>query len=168
MAIEWRQRAIRFNMRGGPRKELSMTQGRLAGAAAMLAVAIAVGWMPNARSQPSASSGSVPKQVHLVMDGTKIVASNVKLNRFDELKLQAQEKVREQKVGEAVAVVVTNQRIVAYGVLSGWRDIDRQPNEVIESVSAQDFAGLIVTSQRLLNFNGETGIWAEQKRSINR
>ncbi|RPI49046.1 MAG: hypothetical protein EHM55_24540, partial [Acidobacteria bacterium] len=53
------------------------------------------------------TAGNVPKQVHLVADSGRILASNVRLNRFDELKLQAQERIREQKVGEAVAVVIT-------------------------------------------------------------
>jgi hypothetical protein len=114
------------------------------------------------------TSGNVPKQVHLVIDGNTIIASNVRLNRFDELKLAAQERIREQRVGEAVAVVVTNQRILAYGLLAGWRSMDRAPNETVESVSAEDFAGLIVTDQRMLNFNGETGVWAEQRRRVSR
>ena len=115
-----------------------------------------------------AQNANVPKQVHLVQDGNRILASNVRLNRFDELKLGAQERIREQRVGEAVAIVVTNQRIIAYGVLSGWVPMDRAVNETIESVSAEDYAGLIVTDQRMLNFNGETGIWAEQKRRVSR
>jgi len=115
-----------------------------------------------------AQSSYVPKQVHLVADGGKLFASNVKLNRFDELKLDAQERVQDQQVGAAVAVVITNQRITAYGVLSGWRSVDRIPNEQIESVMAEDYAGVIVTSVRLLNFNGETGVWATQKRAVAR
>ena len=115
-----------------------------------------------------AQHANVPKQVHLVQDGNRILASNVRLNRFDELKLGAQERVREQRVGEAVAVVVTNQRIIAYGVLSGWIPMDRVANEAIESVSAEDYAALIVTDRRMLNFNGETGIWAEQDRRVSR
>jgi hypothetical protein len=114
------------------------------------------------------TAGNVPKQVHLVADSGRILASNVRLNRFDELKLQAQERIREQKVGEAVAVVITNQRLIAYGVLSGWRSVDRSPNEQIESVSAEDYAVLIVTSQRMLNFNGESGAWGEQRRAVSR
>ena len=115
------------------------------------------------------SGGSyVPKQVHLVNDGAKLFASNVKLNRFDELKLDAQERVLDQQVGAAVAVVITNQRIVAYGVLSGWRSLARIPNENIESVTAEDYAGLIVTSIRMLNFNGETGVFAERRRAVAR
>ena len=114
------------------------------------------------------TSANVPKQVHLVQDGNRILASNVRLNRFDELKLSAQERIREQKVGEAVAIVVTNQRIIAYGVLSGWVSMDRVANETIQSVSAEDYAALIVTDQRMLNFNGESGVWAEQKRRVSR
>jgi hypothetical protein len=116
----------------------------------------------------AAQSGYVPKQVHLVSDNGKLFASNVKLNRFDELKLDAQERVLDSQVGAAVAVVITNQRIVAYGVLSGWRSVDRMPSEQIESITAEDYAGVIVTSSRLLNFNGETGVWAAQKRAVAR
>ena len=129
--------------------------------------ALAVAMAP-ADAQHTAGTGSVPKQVHLVLDGNRIIASNVRLNRFDELKLAAQERIREQRVGEAVAVVVTNQRIIAYGVLSGWVSMDRAPNEAIQSVSAEDFAALIVTDRRMLNFNGETGVWAEQRRGVSR
>jgi hypothetical protein len=114
------------------------------------------------------SAGNVPKQVHLIVDGNTLVASNVRLNRFDELRLDARERIREQRVGEAVAVVVTNQRIIAYGVLSGWRAIDLEPDEAIQSVSAEDFAGLVVSDRRMLNFNGETGVWAEQQRRVRR
>ena len=46
----------------------------------------------------------VPKQVHLVADGDKLFASNVKFNRFDELKLSAQERVLDQQVGAARGV----------------------------------------------------------------
>jgi hypothetical protein len=116
----------------------------------------------------AAQSNYVPKQVHLVNDNGKLFASNVKLNRFDELKLDAQERVLDSQVGAAVAVVITNQRITAYGVLSGWRSVDRTPNEQIESITAEDYAGVIVTSSRLLNFNGETGVWAAQKRTVAR
>jgi hypothetical protein len=123
---------------------------------------------PAVQAHAQHATGNVPKQVHLVLDGNRILASNVRLNRFDELKLGAQERIREQQVGEAVAIVVTNRRIIAYGVLSGWVAMDRVANETIQSVSAEDYAGLIVTDQRMLNFNGETGVWAEQRRRVSR
>ena len=136
---------------------------------ALALVGVAVAAMAAALPVHAQNTGSnVPKQVHLVQDGNRIMASNVRLNRFDELKLGAQEHVREQKVGAGVAVVVTNQRIVAYGVLSGWVETDRVANEAIQSISAEDYAVLIVTDLRMLNFNGETGVWAEQRRRVSR
>jgi len=132
------------------------------------ALCCALAWLVALGGSAGAQSGYVPKQVHLVNDNGKLFASNVKLNRFDELKLDAQERVLDQQVGAAIAVVITNQRITAYGVLSGWRSVDRMPNEQIESIMAEDYAGVIVTSNRLLNFNGETGVWAAQKRTVAR
>src|SRR5215467_11346655 len=96
---------------------------------------------------PASAQGDanyVAKQVHLVNDNGRLFASNIKLNRFDELKLDAQERVVDQQEGAGVAVVVTNQRIVAYGVLSGWRPMHLLPNEQIESIMAEDYAGVIV------------------------
>jgi hypothetical protein len=110
----------------------------------------------------------VPKQVHLVEDGNRLIASNVRFSRFDELKLDGRERVQKTAVGEAVIVVVTNQRLIAYGVVSGWRPIDRLAGEQIDTVSAQDYGGLIVTSQRLLNFNGQSGVWGERDRRASR
>ena len=129
----------------------------------LLGVAIAIATTaPHSHAQ----NAGVPKQVHLVQDGNRILASNVRLNRFDELKLSAQERVLDQQVGAAVAVVITNRRISAYGVLSGWRSLDRIPNEQIQSVTAEDYAGLIVTSMRMVNFNGQNGVFAERKRAV--
>jgi hypothetical protein len=134
----------------------------------VLACVVVASAFPGLIALAQDDASRVSKQVHLVVDGAKLFASNVKLNRFDELKLDAQERVLDQKVGAAVAVVITNQRIAAYGVLSGWRSVDRMPNEQIERITAEDFAGVIVTSSRLLNFNGETGVWAAQKRAVGR
>jgi hypothetical protein len=142
--------------------------GRGPRAAALCCVLACLAALGGPVAPVAAQNGYVPKQVHLVTDNGKLFASNVKLNRFDELKLDAQERVLDQQVGAAVAVVITNQRIVAYGVLSGWRSIDRMPNEQVESITAEDYAGVIVTSSRLLNFNGETGVWAAQKRAVAR
>jgi hypothetical protein len=113
------------------------------------------------------ASGDVPKTVHFIVDGNRLVASNVRFNRFDELRLNAQERVDSSSEGDAVIVVVTNQRVIAYGAVSGWRSIDRVPNERVESVSAEDYAGLVVTNRRMLNFNGESGVWGERDRTVN-
>jgi len=113
---------------------------------------------------PQVISQGVPKQVELVVEGNRLVASNVRFSRFDEHRLNAQERIADTQTGKAVIVVVTNQNIIAYGVLSGWRSMSRVPNERIETVSAEDFGALVVTSERMLNFNGESGSWGERKR----
>jgi hypothetical protein len=136
-------------------------------AAVCAATVVALGLLPAPSSAQSRSAG-VPKQVHLVVDRNSLMASNVRLNRFDELKLNAQERIRDRRVGEAVIIVITNQRIIAYGVVSGWRSRALAPNEQIESIAAEDYAGLVVTSRRLLNFNGETGVWAQHDRATGR
>jgi hypothetical protein len=118
--------------------------------------------------QLSAAQPQVPKQVHLVIDGNRLIASNIKLSRFDELQLAARERVRETEEGSAVILVATNQRMLAYGSTTGWRSINRVANEEVLSLSAEDYAGLIVTNQRLLNFNAETGVWAEYDRGAAR
>lgn len=147
-----------------PRREPAARSARLRPMIRALLAALAlVLWMP-APAWTQIVAGDVPKQVDLVVDGDRLIASNVRFSRFDELVLRARERIRDMAVGEAVIVVVTSQRIIAYGALSGWRSIDRKANEQIESVSAQDFGGLIVTSKRLLNFNGESGVFGEQTR----
>jgi len=140
--------------------QISVASLRAACAVGLLALLL---WFPGA-ARPQIIEGEVPKQVYLVVDQDRLVASNVRFSRFDEFELDARERVRETAIGQAVIVVVTNQNIVAYGVLSGWRSIDLRPKEEIESVSAQDYGGFVVTSKRFLNFNGQSGVWGEQSR----
>jgi hypothetical protein len=119
-------------------------------------------------SAAAAAQTTVSKQVHLVVDGTRLIASNIKLSRFDEIQLAPRERIRDSQEGGGVILVATNQRMIAYGATTGWRAINRAANEELVSLTAEDFAGLVVTSQRLLNFNAETGIWAEYDRSAAR
>lgn len=109
---------------------------------------------------------AVRKQVFLVIDGDRLVASNVLANGFAEFRLDARERVLDSAEGEGVIIVVTNQRLLAYGTYSGWSARDLNSNESIEMISAVDYAGLIVTSRRMLNFNGETGAWGERQRRV--
>ena len=113
-------------------------------------------------------SDAVPKEVHLVVSGKRLIASNVRFSRFDELKLQAREHILQQAEGEAVIVVVTNQRLIGYGVLSGWRPMRTQAGERVESLAVEDFAALVITNSRYLNFNGQNGIWGEQDQRVER
>jgi hypothetical protein len=131
-----------------------------------LATLFLVGCLIFGSAAGQVTTGDVPKLVHFIVDGNRLVASNVRFNRFDELRLNAQERIDDSREGDAVIVVVTNQRVIAYGVVSGWRATDRVPNERIVSLSAEDYAALVVTSRRMLNFNGESGVWGERGRTV--
>ena len=126
-------------------------------------VGLASGLLPagmHAQMLPQA----VVQQVDLIVEGNRLVASNIRFSRFDEYRLNAQERIRDTQVGKAVIVVVTNQNFIAYGAVAGWRSIARVPRERVERISAADFGALVVTTKRMVNFNGETGTWGERKR----
>jgi len=133
-----------------------------------LAVLVVFAAVALVKIYPVSAQQSVPKQVHLVVDGNRLTASNITFSRFDELKLDPRERLLQSEEGGGVIIAVTNQRIIGYGAISAWHAIDRMTNESIESIAAEDFAGLVVTSERLLNFNGETGVWGEHDRAISR
>lgn len=116
-------------------------------------------------SATAVADNAIPKLVYLIFDEDKVIASNIEFNRFDELTLNAKEEVMNHEVGNAVAVVVTNNRIMAYSIYKiGWVIKEKQANETLESATAEDYSALIVTSKRFLSFNGKTGLWAETKR----
>ena len=113
-----------------------------------------------------ATADTIPKIVYLIIDNDALIVSNIKFNRFDDIKLLAKETIKENQVGNAVAVVITNKRIIAYSVdTASWRTLDLQANEKVENVSAEDYSALVVTSKRILSFNGRNGVWAQTQRS---
>ena len=108
----------------------------------------------------------VPKLVYLIMDDDKLIASNIKFNRFDDTKLMAKEKVLNYAVGNAVIIVVTNKRMVGYSVYTAsWKSRDLQADEEVGSIEAEDYSALVQTSKRFLSFNSKNGAWAESQRS---
>jgi len=109
----------------------------------------------------------VEKVLFLVVEKDEVIASNTKAGRFDRLNLYAKERIRDYKVANAVAVVVTNQRYAAYGVLSGgWQSIKLIAQEKTESIQVVDYSATIVSSERILNFYGRSGTWNETRRSV--
>ena len=112
------------------------------------------------------ANDQVAKEVHLIEDTTRLIASNVRFSRFDPFKLDARERVLKRAEGKAVIIVVTNQRILGYGVLSGWRPLDLLAGEKANKISAEDFAGLVITNKRYLNFNGQSGVYGLQTRGV--
>jgi hypothetical protein len=112
----------------------------------------------------SANSHAVAKEVSLIINGKRLVASNVRFSKFDTLELNAQEKIRDKLEAKGVILIITNQRIIGYGVSSGWRDFKTQAGEKVESFYVEDYAAFVTTNNRYLNFNGETGQWGKQDR----
>ncbi|MDH3693198.1 MAG: hypothetical protein OER96_01325 [Gammaproteobacteria bacterium] len=108
----------------------------------------------------------VAKQVHLIIERNRLIASNIRFSRFDELKIKPQEKIVEEAIGNAVIVVITNERVIGYGVSSGWRTLSTLGGEKLKRVSVQDFSALVLTNKRMLNFNGNTGKWGQQRHGV--
>ena len=112
-----------------------------------------------------AGADEVEKLLFLVVEKDEVIASNTMLGRFDRLEMSAREKIRDYKVSNAVAVVVTNQRFVAYGVQPGsWKSRRTIAGEKMESLEVADYSATLVTSDRILNFYGRTGTWSDTKR----
>ncbi len=112
-----------------------------------------------------ASADEVPKLLYLLVEDDKLIASNIHLSRFDEMRLGADEPIVEKSVADAVAVVVTTKRFIAYSAFTGaWRPLRLRPEEKLVTLEAEDFSVLVMTSERLLNFNGRSGIWAQTER----
>jgi len=68
--------------------------------------------------QTPSRADDVEKVLFLVVEHDEVIASNTLTGRFDRLELDAKEHIADYKVANAVAVVVTNQRFAAYGVLA--------------------------------------------------
>ena len=107
----------------------------------------------------------VEKLVFLIIEDDEVIASNTRLGRFDRLELSAKEKIIESRAASAVAVVVTNQRYVAYSVFTGaWMSKRREAGEKFVSMDMADYSALVLTTDRMLNFYGRTGSWQEASR----
>ncbi|MEE9493094.1 MAG: hypothetical protein V3W04_06920 [Gammaproteobacteria bacterium] len=113
---------------------------------------------------PTQSSDDVEKVLFLVFEEDEVVASNTRFGRFDRLKMHAKEKVLQHIAAEAVAVVITNQRYIAYGIFNGWRSVRIRASEKVKAVEAEDYSALVVTSDRILNFYGRNGVWSQTRR----
>ena len=105
------------------------------------------------------------KSLFLVDESGRVVAVNAETGQFFDLVLSAKERVRDRLVANRVAILVTNQRFAGVGAYpSGWSSLRRKAGEKIVSAEAVDYSALIVTSDRILTFNGKTGAWSQKRR----
>lgn len=115
---------------------------------------------------PVAASDAPPaRQLFWHIEGDRVVVANVRFSRTDELRLRGREVIEDTASSNAMLVVVTNQRFVGYSLYTAsWQSVDRRPNENVETLAAEDWAGYILSSRRTLNFNGRTASWSEGDR----
>lgn len=105
------------------------------------------------------------KLVYVVREGDSVVASNVLFSRSDELKLVAREVIVREQEDNAIVVLQTNQRLVAYSVYTAaWVAVALQAGETVERLEAEDYSAFALTSRRILNFNGRSGNWSQTGR----
>ncbi len=105
------------------------------------------------------------KSLFLVDESGRVVAVNAETGQFFDLVLSAKERVQERFIANRVAILVTNQRFAGVGSYpSGWSSQRRKAGEKIVSAEAVDYSALIVTSDRILTFNGKSGAWSEKRR----
>lgn len=105
------------------------------------------------------------KLVYIVREGDTIVASNVLFSRSDTFRLKAQERVVREAVDNAVVVVESNKRLIAYSVYTAaWLTMALKAGESVEKLEAEDYSAFVLTDRRILNFNGRSGVWSESSR----
>ena len=107
----------------------------------------------------------VEKTIFLVNETDRVVAANTRTGQFFDYVLSAKEKIQERHIANGVAILVTNQNFAGVGPFpSGWGTLRRKAGEKIVSVEAKGHSALVVTSDRILAFNGNAGSWSEKRR----
>jgi hypothetical protein len=136
---------------------------RTRGLALLLALAAAV---PVLAGPPGAFRDETPARLlYVVREDDKFIASNILFSRTDEFELAAQERVAEERSDNAVLVIATNRRLIAYSVYTAsWSTISLRAGETLEQLEAEDYSAFALTSRRIMNFNGRVGYWTESSR----
>jgi len=107
----------------------------------------------------------VGKTIFLVTEDKRVTAVNAETGQFFDLDISAKEVVEKHIAAKGVAIVVTNQRFAGVGLWpSGWSSKRRMAGERLVSIEVEDASAVVVTSDRVLSFNGKTGAWAEHRR----
>ena len=105
------------------------------------------------------------KSLFLVDESNRVVAVNAETGQFFDLVLSAKERIQDRYIGNRVAVLITNQRFAGVGSYpSGWSSLRRKAGEKVVSAEAVDYSALVVTSDRILTFNGKSGAWSQKRR----
>ena len=107
----------------------------------------------------------VAKAIFLVSEPDRVIAANAETGQFFDFVISAKEKIEQRFVASGAAVLVTNQRFAGVGVFpSGWGTVRRRAEEKFISAEVVDYSAVVVTSDRVLTFNGKTGAWSTTDR----
>jgi len=106
-----------------------------------------------------------PQQVQLVVEPGRLIASNARLSRMDVVELARDEVLVGSAAAQAVLIAVTDRRVLGYRLAGGWQTLQVLPDETVVSIDATDYAAFVQTTRRLINFNAQTGLFAELERS---
>lgn len=111
------------------------------------------------------AEGPPARQLFWHVEGDRVIVSNVRFSRTDELRLRGRESIEETASSTAMLVIATNRRFIGYSVYTAsWQSVSRRPGESLETMTAEDWAAYLLTSSRVLNFNGRTANWSEGNR----
>lgn len=103
----------------------------------------------------------VEKTIFLVSEPDRVIAANAETGQFFDFVFSAKEEIEQRFVASGVAVLVTNQRFAGVGVFPrGWSTTRRKAGEAFISAEAADYSAVVLTSDRVLTFNGKTGAWS--------
>lgn len=103
----------------------------------------------------------VAKTIFLVSEPDREIAVNAQTGQFFDFDISAKEKIEQRFVANGVAVLVTNQRFAGVGVFPiGWSSTRRRASEAFISAEVVDYSAVVVTSDRVLTFNGNAGAWS--------
>lgn len=106
-----------------------------------------------------------PRLIYWHMEEDRVIVSNIRFSRTDELRLRGREQIEDTASSTAMLVLVTNQRFIGYSVYTAsWQSVSRRPAETLEKIDAEDWAGYVLTSHRVLNYNGRSANWSERNR----
>lgn len=132
---------------------------RSSGCAGLLLLSILPHWSGLAYGE------DIEKTIFLVMEPDRVIAANAETGQFFDFVLSAKERIERQFVANGVAVLVTSQRFAGVGAFpSGWSTTRRRADEAFVSAEAADYSAVVVTSDRVLTFNGKTGAWSATDR----
>jgi len=105
------------------------------------------------------------QRVFFAQDKQKLIAVDSQTARSIEFRLRVREDIVAVREGRASIAVATDQRLLAFSVLTGWRPLRLELREQLTRLRASGFSVFAETTQRILTFNGVTGKWFVRRKS---